>query len=113
MKRINNYKFGYIEIDDNSFTADLIVFPTSIEDEWWRAESHNLVIADIEKYNWNDIEIVVIGTGEEGLMKVSNSLKQFFTSYNTKTIICCTPDAVIEFNNLKTEKKAALLHLTC
>ncbi len=59
-------------------------------------------------------EIVVIGTGSSGKMKVSGDVEDFCSEKEIRLIVLKTAEAVIEFNVYSGEKKTACgLHLTC
>jgi hypothetical protein len=59
-------------------------------------------------------DIIIVGTGNPGLMKVPEETKRFLQSKGIKLIIDNTKKACNTYNNLKdTEKVIATLHLTC
>ena len=46
---IESYNFGKIIINSEEYHSDIIIYKNSIDDKWWRRESHNLCIEDIKK----------------------------------------------------------------
>lgn len=60
-------------------------------------------------------QVVVVGTGYLGLMKVPNEVKQHFNKRGIRLVIEKTSDATKTFNKLEEagEKVIAALHLTC
>ena len=112
---IESYKFGEIIINGKKYSSDLIIFEDYIYDSWWRKEGHNLCINDIEKAIDKKPDILIIGTGCFGLMKVPQELIKNIKSFGTEQVIVKkTGEACTEYNKLyKTNKIIAALHLTC
>ena len=111
---IESYKFGKIVINGSEYHSDIIIYKDSIDDKWWRRESHNLRIEDIDKILDNIPEILIIGTGYYGLMKVPLELIKYLEANNMEVIIKKTKDACDEYNTLHQKKKVvAAFHLTC
>ncbi|HNR64864.1 MAG TPA: MTH938/NDUFAF3 family protein [Atribacterota bacterium] len=114
MNIIEKYQFGKITVNGSSYDKDLIIFPDFIQDNWWRREGHFLRITDLETIINYRPDILIIGTGMYGLMKVDNNLIQVLKDYNVKKVIVeKTKKACIYFNNETIQKKVAALHLTC
>ncbi|RLE98521.1 MAG: hypothetical protein DRJ63_07535, partial [Thermoprotei archaeon] len=70
MPRVEKYSFGEIVIDEKTYTRDLIITPSKIMPNWWRRAGHELCLDDIREVLEEDIEVLVIGTGYSGLMRV-------------------------------------------
>ena len=84
---IENYSFGQILINGKKYSSDLIIFKDYIYDSWWRKEGHNLCIDDIKEIINKKPEVLIIGTGAYGLMKVSSDLIAYLKSKNIIVII--------------------------
>ncbi|OGP29539.1 MAG: hypothetical protein A2073_02675 [Deltaproteobacteria bacterium GWC2_42_11] len=111
---IEHYEFGKIIIDGRTFTSDLIILPDRIIDNWWRKEGHNLVLADIEVVMLEWPITLVIGTGADGMMKVSKEIRRMLPLRGIKIIEMKTKEACEAYNEMyRFEKTAAALHLTC
>lgn len=112
---IENYSFGQILINGKKYNSDLIIFKDYIYDSWWRKEGHNLCIDDIKEIINKKPDILIIGTGSFGLMKVPEELIKTIKSSGVKQVIVKkTKDACDEYNKLYKEKKViAAFHLTC
>ena len=115
MYRINSYKFGQIEINNNSYQNDVIIYPDQLKDNWWRKEGHRLHKSDIDKLSDYQPDLVIIGTGASGRMKVDPKLKQYFDEHGIEYYISTTNDAVKKHNEMIDKKQQVLtsLHLTC
>jgi hypothetical protein len=113
--KIEEYSFGRIVIDGQTYTSDVIIHPGRVDDKWWRKEGHNLADADLDSVWPEAPEILVVGTGSPGLMKVDPSVEQRCKRERIELIALPTAEAVAAFNRLSAENKkaAAALHLTC
>ena len=115
---IKSFKFGEMVISDTTrdlvFNDDVFVIGTRVE-KWIRDSSHNVILKDVEKAVEEKPEVIVIGTGETGLMSVSEEVKDFIASKSIQLIVHRTNDAVDEFNRLlgMGKKVVGLFHLTC
>ena len=111
---IESYTFGRMVIRGQAYTSDLIIFPDRIMSSWWRKSGHKLCQEDIEEAFKEKPDILVIGTGNSGLMEVEEEVKQYAESNNIILIIEKTEKAVQKFNELSSQKKAVgAFHLTC
>ena len=113
---IESYNFGRIVINGRVYTSDLIIFNNnSIKENWWRKEGHKLHIEDLEEVIKRKPEILVIGTGYLGLMKVPKEVKDFLNQKGIEVVSQKTKEACETFNKLLSSKRkvAAALHLTC
>ena len=112
---IENYSFGQILIDGKKYNSDLIIFKDHIYDSWWRKEGHNLCIDDIKEIINKKPDVLIIGTGYFGLMKVPKELIENVKSSGTKQVIVKkTGDACNEYNKICKKKNiVAAFHLTC
>lgn len=116
MQIIENYNFGNIRINDKTYSNDVIIFPEEVL-PWWRKEGHNLNIEDLQKVikRKPNLDILIIGTGYNGLMKVHQNLITQMEKIGIKIIARKSRDAVNEYNKLVkgNQKVVAALHLTC
>jgi len=112
---IESYGFGHIVIDGKRYTSDVIIFPDRVKDGWWRKEGHKLHIEDIEEVLREKPEILIVGTGYAGLMKVPKEVQEHIRNQGIELIIENTRNAWKTYNKLaKTGKKViAAFHLTC
>ena len=112
--RIEYYSFGRIIIDGKTYTSDVIIYPGRVDSSWWRKEGHNLNIVDLTDVINAKPEVLVIGTGSPGLMKVPKETISHLESKGIKVHVALTEKAVEVFNKLQKNKVViAALHLTC
>ncbi len=111
---IDSYDFGRIVIDGRAYTSDVIIFPDRVKDHWWRKEGHALHIEDIESVVKEKPEVLIVGTGKYGVLKVLPETKEYIDSKGIGLIVVQTDKACEIYNELSKDKKAvAALHLTC
>jgi hypothetical protein len=111
---IESYDFGQIIINGRRYNHDVIVFPNHVKDNWWRKEGHRLCLEDLEDVLEAEPEVLIIGTGYSGLMRVPQEVSDFLKSRNIRLIVENTKQACQTYNSLYRSKKVvAALHLTC
>jgi hypothetical protein len=111
---IDSYDFGHIVIDGKTYTSDVIIYPNKVNDSWWRKEGHELCVDDLEDVLDKKPDVIVVGTGNPGLMKVLPETEKLIKSKGIKLIVQPTKEACQTYNQLSSSQKViALLHLTC
>ena len=115
---IEKYDFGVMVIKGTTYTRDLIILPNGeVKSNWWRIEGHNLHLGDLNEILRlrNPPEILVIGTGYSGLMRVPRRVIEELERRGIKVIVENTRNAWKTYNKLLSEGKrvAAAFHLTC
>jgi hypothetical protein len=111
---IESYTFGQMVIDGQTYIKDLILLPDEILSSWWRKTGHHVCLEDLEKALEADPEILIIGTGYLGLMKVDRDVEEHTKNRDIELITLKTKEAVKVFNGSAPSKKTvAAFHLTC
>jgi hypothetical protein len=111
---IDDYAFGRIVIEGRTYTSDVIVYPDKVDPSWWRKEGHLLQKVDLFDVISAGPDIVVIGTGNQGVMKVPDNTVSFLESKGIRVIMGKTERAVEIFNEeSKKGKTVGAFHLTC
>lgn len=85
--KINNYEFGRIEINNKIYESDVIIFPNRVIDNWWRKEGHRLDIDDLNEIIERGVDILIIGTGANGLMDVPEEVVESLRSRGIEVIV--------------------------
>jgi hypothetical protein len=112
--KIESYEFGRIVIDGQPYQADLILLPERILDGWWRKEGHLLQSADLEAVLDAAPDLLIVGQGAYGRMKIAGEAKRAIEQAGIQMVASRTGEAVKRFNALSDDRTVALaLHLTC
>jgi len=122
---IEEYRFGSLIIDGETYNYDLEVRWLFTRTEilvWQRVESHIIDVQDVKRAVEQKPDVIVIGTGESGVARVTESARQFIIGRGIKLIIDITEEAVKTFNIIQQESieeegeetnLIGLFHLTC
>jgi hypothetical protein len=111
---IDSYEFGRIVVDSKTFTSDVIIYPGRVKSDWWRKEGHELGNDDLEDVLEQEPEVIVVGMGNPGIMKVLPETEKLIRSKGIELIAQPTKEACRTYNRLSSHKKViAMLHLTC
>lgn len=111
---IEAYRFGCIRINGQEYTSDVLVFPDRVLSSWWRKIGHELCVEDLKDVIREKPDVLVVGMGKPGLMKVLPETEARLNAEGIQLIAKPTEDACRIYNKLLTGKKViAALHLTC
>lgn len=111
---IDEYRFGQIVIDDESYTNDVIIFPDRVMANWWRDQGHALSVDDLEDVLAASPQVLIVGTGAYGRMVVSAETRDHVEEQGIEVIIHKSEKACQVYDQISQEKKTvAALHLTC
>jgi hypothetical protein len=112
--QIDDYSFGKIIIDGKTYTSDLIIYRDKVDSAWWRQEGHVLQKADLKDILAAKPDILIVGTGNMGVMKVPESTLQFLESHHITVHVEKTGRAIELYNSQPAGKKViGAFHLTC
>jgi hypothetical protein len=113
--RIEDYQFGRIVIDGKIYTSDVIIFPDRVMRNWRREEGHMLSPADLWDVIREEPDVLVVGTGNSGMMWVSPETRRYLMERGIRLVEEMTREACKTYNHLSSsgEKVVAALHLTC
>jgi hypothetical protein len=111
---IDSYEFGRLVIDGREFRRDLLIWPGHIKSDWWRQEAHLLQAGDVAEALAADPQVLVVGTGNPGYLRVDPELEAYLQERGIEVVIKPTREAVPLINDLAGRRRlAAALHLTC
>jgi len=112
--KIESYSFGKIKIDGKVYKSDVIVYPDRVNSSWWRKEGHRLQMEDLKEVMKEKPDLLVIGTGSFGVMKVPKGTERALEDAGIDLIIEKTGRAVDAYNRESTGRKTVgAFHLTC
>lgn len=112
MPKIDNSYFGSIIIDGRKFDGDVVIsWDGRIES---RPGSHTFTKVDLNELLMRDPEVIVVGTGTVGNVKVEPAAEVAARLAGIELIAKLTPAAISEFNRHVRRKRAiGVMHVTC
>lgn len=112
--RIEACRFGLVIVDGRRFTRDVIILPDRVVSDWWRQEGHALAVADLQPLVGNLPQVLVVGLGHMGRMRLLPETSEWLRQRGVELISEPTPAACETYNRQRIERRvAAALHLTC
>ena len=113
-KIIDSYQFGLVVINGEKYTSDVIIFPDRVRSDWRRKSGHELYLEDITEGLTENPEVLIVGTGESGMLRVLPEAKRNTEAQGIKLIAETTDRACQIYNQLcHSRRVVAALHLTC
>lgn len=112
---VNRYEFGLMAINGKEYRHDIAVFWDGSVENWLREISHDVGVNDVELAISKNPEIIVVGTGADGVINVSNEATKAIIDKGLNLVIDKTGRAASIFNENAAEGKrvVGLFHLTC
>lgn len=112
--KVKNYSFGKMEVDGERYSKDLVLLPDRVESNWWRERGHRLAVEDLQEVFDAAPDVLVVGTGAYGAMKVPDETRRAIEAEGIELHIAQTGDAWRTYNRLQEQRRAAgAFHLTC
>ena len=112
---IESYSFGRMVIEGTEYGSDLIIFPDGrILDGWWRKSGHRLCWDDLAALTAAEPEVLVVGTGATGLMRIEADVENRLREQRVALHAARTAQAIELYNTLSgSGRTGACFHLTC
>jgi hypothetical protein len=104
-----------MDIGGCRYHADLKIVDGRVVPDWWRQQAHVLDVLDVDDILAAAPEILVVGMGQPGMLRVADSLRATLVDRGIELIEEPTAGAAKSFNRFYLEGKhvAAAFHLTC
>jgi len=104
-----------MQISGTLYTRDVIIFPDgSILSPWWRRQGHVLTRDDLQELLAAGPEIIICGTGAQGVMQPETGLREYLQASNIEFIVEKSSRAVDTYNRMSGRAGlGACFHLTC
>ena len=99
------FSFGRIVVDGQICNSDIKIVRDKLVPDWWRKSGHTVAIEDVQDILDSDSTILVVGKGQPGYMRVTESLKEHLNKNDIELIVEQTSDAIKIFNRLLQEGK--------
>ena len=113
---IQEYGFGKMVINGQTYEQDLIITREGVIPDWWRKKGHQLQFEDLKEVLENHKpDILVVGKGQFGMMSIEYDITNYLHENNISLQHKKTGKAVQIFNKLYHEGKNVVgaFHLTC
>ena len=112
---IEKYSFGKIVVNGVIYTNDIKIIQGTVIPEWWRKNGHQVGMDGVKDILDSQPNILVIGKGKYGMMKLTPSLRDRLGNDGIELIEKRTSESTKIFNQLYKEGKnvSAGFHLTC
>src|SRR3989344_419923 len=94
---IDEFKFGSFRIDGRTYLSDIKIINNTIK-YWSGRQKHELNLESVQDLASSSPDMVIIGTGAAGLVKVPIDVKMYFMQNRIPIIIEKTDLACKEFN---------------
>ena len=116
---IDRTEFGSITVDGEIYDHDIVIRLSGdvkkrkkkLSKERY-GTSHTVSAEEAEHIYDDGAEQVIVGTGQHGVLKLSDEAEAFFRKHGCKTQAVPTPDAVRAWNEAE-GKVIAMFHVTC
>ena len=116
---IDATKFGSITVDGETFDHDIVIRLSGKVKKRKKklskqqyGTSHTVSLAEAEHIYDDGAEQVIVGTGQHGVLKLSDEAEGFFKDHGCNVQAVPTPDAVKAWNEAE-GKTIAMFHVTC
>jgi hypothetical protein len=117
---ISNTTFGSIAIEEKEYDYDVVInLAGEVKKRRKKLSkqvygtSHTVSLDEAAYIYENGTEVIIIGSGQYGVLKLSNEASAFFKDNGVKVILMPTKEAVDIWNFEKTGKMVGLFHVTC
>ena len=97
---ITEFSFGRIIVQGQTYTNDIKIVDGKTVPDWWRRSGHSVEIDEVQDILASKPEILVIGKGQPGYMKITGSLRKHIEEKGIKLIEEPTREAIQTFNRL-------------
>jgi hypothetical protein len=116
---IDGTEFGSITVDGEVYDHDIVIRLSGnvkkrkkkLSKERY-GTSHTVSVEEAEHIYDDGAEQVIVGTGQHGVLKLSDEAEAYFKDHGCSVQALPTPDAVKAWNNAE-GKTIAMYHVTC
>lgn len=110
---IEEFSFGMFRIAGKTYYDDIKIINNKVK-SWQNRRGLEITLDNIKELVDSQPEILIIGSGASGLLKVPDEVKMNIMSHRIKLIVQKTTEAVATFNNAVKEgrKVAAIMKAT-
>jgi len=117
--RIQQTQFGSITVDGEVYDHDIVISLNGKVEKRKKklskeryGTSHVISLAEAQSIYDDGAELVVVGTGQHGVLKLSAEAESFFEDHGCRVAAQPTPEAINVWNEAE-GKAVAMFHVTC
>lgn len=117
--KIDKTKFGSITVSGKKYENDILIrLDGAVEKRKKKLSkeiygtSHIISLAEAEYVYEKSAEIIIIGSGQTGMVKLSDEATDFFQEKQCRVELLPTPVAIEHWNKAK-GRTIGLFHITC
>jgi hypothetical protein len=117
--KIDKTKFGSITIEGKKYVNDVVIrINGKVEKRKKKLSreifgtSHIISLAEAEYVYEEGADKIIIGTGQSGMVKLSDEAAQFFQQKECHPVLFPTPEAILAWNKAK-GSTIGMFHITC
>jgi hypothetical protein len=118
-RRIDGTEFGSITIDGQEIDHDVIIRLDGRVKKRKKqlskskhGTSHLISLAEAEYVYEKDAELLIIGTGQQGLVRLDDEAQRFLVEKSCRVVALPTPEAIRAWNGAE-DNAIGLFHVTC
>jgi hypothetical protein len=116
---IMNTGFGYITVDDAEIEYDIVICLSGRIKKRKKklskavyGTSHTISLDEAKYVYENGAKHLIVGTGQQGMVKLSDEAVEFFGNAGCKVDLLPTPKAIKRWNQAE-DAVIGLFHVTC
>jgi len=115
MVKINSTEFGSITIDGETYRNDVVISWDGTVKEIRTSLRHVFGEPELKDILIKMPELIVIGTGDSGLLRVSEEVKRKCKQNAIELVYDISKKAIVKFNEnvAKGKRVIAFIHVTC
>jgi hypothetical protein len=115
-------KFGMVKFADKTYNYDIMVHQDGTVNrrdknisKKKKGSSHIIAAEEVKIITDENPEILVVGSGQSGRLKVEDDARDLLSSKDIELIILPTKQAIIKYNELKNQNRriTGIIHVTC
>jgi len=116
---IDSTRFGQITIDGTVYDHDVVILSDGTVKKRKKklskkiyGSSHTVALDEIRYFFEKGVTTLVVGTGQQGILKLSDEAESFLKENGVEIQAAPTPKAIKRFNQTP-DPKNGLFHITC
>jgi len=114
-------EFGWIEVDGKVYDYDIVIYPDGKIERRQKeiskrkhGTSHKLDIEEITNYLGHGEEVVIIGTGQYGILSLTEESIKLLSDLGLEIIQLPTKEAIKKYLELSQKRRVlGIFHVTC